>query len=171
MPKLSGFKQEAGQVNVQALTEEAGKLLRMSLDDLYATLGGQLFGVAPPSKVAGIISYLEAVRSASEARVLHSALSPVLSLQDWGSGLGVICEELKEEGVQFLSDRTAELREALNNEDLLHLADETTRSHIQIILMVVAAVLRLPRELETISVTVTAILLKQGLRNFCRGKE
>jgi hypothetical protein len=34
--------------------------------------------------------------------------------------------------------------------------------------MVVAAVLRLPRDLDTIAVTVTAILIKRGLRNFCR---
>jgi hypothetical protein len=34
--------------------------------------------------------------------------------------------------------------------------------------MVVAAVLRLPRVLDAIAVTVTAILLKQGLRDFCR---
>jgi hypothetical protein len=34
--------------------------------------------------------------------------------------------------------------------------------------MVVAAVLRLPRDLDTIAATVTAILIKRGLRNFCR---
>jgi hypothetical protein len=33
--------------------------------------------------------------------------------------------------------------------------------------MVVGAILKLPRQLEPISATVTAILLKQGLRNFC----
>jgi hypothetical protein len=38
-------------------------------------------------------------------------------------------------------------------------------------LMVVASVLRLPRELETVAATVTAILLKRGIRNFCRETE
>jgi hypothetical protein len=37
--------------------------------------------------------------------------------------------------------------------------------------MVVAAVLRLPRDVDTISVTITAILLQRGLRNFCREKD
>jgi hypothetical protein len=86
-------------------------------------------------------------------------------------GLGLICEDLMREGMRYLSETAEELREALNNDDLLHLSDETSRSHIQVILMVVAAVLRLPRDLDTISVTVTAILLKRGLRNFCREKD
>ena len=155
--------------DVQVLTEETVKLLRMSITDLYTTLGGQLLGAAPPSKVAGIMSYLGAVRSASDAKALHSGL-PVVALHDWGDGLAVICEELKQEGIRYLLETTDELREALNNEDLLQLSDETTPSHIQVILMVVAAVLRLPRVLDAIASTVTAILLKQGLRDFCRNR-
>jgi hypothetical protein len=144
-------------------------LLRMNIADLYTTLGGQLLGAAPPSKVAGIISYLGAVRSAADAKALHSDL-PVVALHDWGSGLAVICEELKQEGMRYLAQTTEELCEALNNDDLLQLSEETTPSHIQVILMVVAAVLRLPRVLDAIAVTVTAILLKQGLRDFCRDR-
>jgi hypothetical protein len=72
------------------------------------------------------------------------------------------------DGMRYLSGRAGELREALNNEDILRLADETSTAHIQVILMVVAAVLRLPRDLDTIAATITAILIKRGLRNFCR---
>jgi hypothetical protein len=157
------------RADVQLLTEETVKLLRMNVADLYATLGGQLLGAEAPSKVAGIMSYLAAARSASDAKALHNAL-PVVALQDWGDGLTVICEELKQEGIRYLSETSEELREALNNDDLLQLSDETTPSHIQVILMVVAAVLRLPRVLDAIAVTVTAILLKQGLRDFCRNR-
>jgi len=85
--------------------------------------------------------------------------------------LGVICEELKQGGIRYLSETTPELREALNNEDVLHLSEQPTHAHLQIILMVVASVLRLPRELETVAATVTAILLKRGIRNFCRETE
>jgi hypothetical protein len=157
------------RADVQVLTEETVKLLRMNVADLYTTLGGQLLGAEAPSKVAGIMSYLAAARSASDAKALHSAL-PVVALPDWGDGLAVICEELKQEGVRYLSETSEELREALNNDDLLRLSDETTPSHIQVILMVVAAVLRLPQVLDAIAVTVTAILLKQGLRDFCRNR-
>jgi hypothetical protein len=157
-----------GQLDIQAMTEEVNKLLPVDLDDLYATLGGQLLVVDPPTKVAGIISYLNAMRSASEARALYGALPSAPPSNEWGKGVGVICEELKQGGIRYLSETTKELREALKNEDLLHLSDQPTRSHLQIVLMVVAAVLRVPRELETLAATVTAILLKRGLREFCR---
>jgi hypothetical protein len=162
-------KNNPNRRDVQLLTEETVKLLRMNVADLYATLGGQLLGAAPPSRVAGIVTYLAAVRSASDAKALHSGLS-VVALHDWGDALAVICEELKKEGVCYLSETTDELREALNNEDLLLLSDEIASSHIQVILMVVAAVLRLPPVLDGVASTVTAILLKQGLRNFCRNR-
>jgi hypothetical protein len=157
------------RADVQVLTEETVKLPGMNVADLYATLGGQLLGAEAPSKVAGIMSYLAAARFASDAKALHSAL-PVVPLQDWSDGLAVICEELKREGIRYLAETSEELREALNNDDLLQLSDETTPSHIQVILMVVAAVLRLPRVLDTIAIAVTAILLKQGLRDFCRSR-
>ncbi|MGH7793440.1 MAG: hypothetical protein ACREQ2_00840 [Candidatus Binatia bacterium] len=158
-------------MNVQALSEETTKLLRMSLDALYTTLGGQLLGAALPSQVAGIMSYMAAVRSAADAKALHATLPAAFSLQDLGDGFGLICEELMREGMRYLSERAEELREALDNEDLLQLSDEPSRGHIQVILMVVAAVLRLPRDLDTIAVTVTAILVKRGLRKFCRERD
>jgi hypothetical protein len=160
-----------GQLEVQALTEEVNKLLPVDLDDLHATLGGQLLVVDPPSKVAGIMSYLAAMKSAAEAKALYQALPTAPSVYEWSRGLGVICEELKQGGIRYLSETTPELREALNNEDILHLSEQPTHTHLQIILMVVASVLRLPRELETVAATVTAILLKRGIRNFCRETE
>lgn len=157
-------------LDVQALTEETIKLLRINLDALYATLGGQLLGTVLPSNVAGIVSYLATVRSASEAKALHGDLPAALSLEDLSSGLGSIYENLVRGGMRYVSEAASELRKTLNNEDLLHLSDEINPSHAQVILMVVAAALRLPRYLDTISVTVTAILLKQGLRSFCQEK-
>jgi hypothetical protein len=168
MPDIRVVNQKSTNVDVQALAEESAKLLRMSLDALHTTLGGQLLGTAPPTKVAGIISYMGAVRSAADAKALHETLPAALSLQDLSDGFGAICEDLMREGMRYLSGRAGELREALSNEDILRLADETSTAHIQVILMVVAAVLRLPRDLDTIAATVTAILIKRGLRNFCR---
>lgn len=168
MPDIRVVNQKSTNVDVQALAEESAKLLRMSLDALHTTLGGQLLGTAPPTKIAGIISYMGAVRSAADAKALHETLPAALSLQDLSDGFGAICEDLMREGMRYLSGRAGELREALSNEDILRLADETSTAHIQVILMVVAAVLRLPRDLDTIAATVTAILIKRGMRNFCR---
>ena len=162
------IKEDSSQFDIGVLADEVIKLLRMNLDNLYTTLGGQLLGTAPPSTVAGIMSYLAAARSATEAKALHDTLPPFISAHDWGEGLGVICEELKQDGVRYVAGITQQLRQALNNEDLLHLAEDVSSSHIQVILMVVAAALRLPRPLDAISATITAILLKQGLRNLVK---
>ncbi len=168
MSAIWTVKKNSDQLNIEVLAEEVIKLLRMNLDNLYTALGAQLLGTASPSMVAGIVSYLAAVRSATEAKALHDTLPPFASIRDWGEGLGVICEELKQDGMRYLSEMAQELRHALDNEDLLQLADEVKSSHIQVIVMVVAAVLRMPRPLDTICVTITAILLKQGLRNFVK---
>jgi len=71
-------------------------------------------------------------------------------------------------GTSFVEEISQELRAALNdNEEILRMSEHTNPSSIHVILMVVGAILKLPRQLEPISATVTAILLKQGLRNFC----
>ena len=155
------------ELNIEDLTNEAMKLLRMEIDELYATLGGQLLARNLPSRVAGIVSYLSAVRSASEAKSFYEAL-PSVPVADWGGGMGVIYEELKQDGMRFLSDAKEELRKGLCNEDILRLSDQASHSTMQILIMVVGAIFRMPREFEPISVTVAVILFKLGLRNFCR---
>jgi hypothetical protein len=87
---------------------------------------------------------------------------------DWGKGLSVICEELKQDGTRYIAESAEELRKALGNEDILQLADDPSQPQLQILLMLVASVLKLPREMETVAATVTVILVKTGLRNFCR---
>lgn len=155
------------ELSIEELTDEAMQLLRMEVDELYATLGGQLLSRNLPTRAAGIVSYLSAVRSASEARSFYEALPSVPSLTDWGGGLGVIYEELKREGMRFLTEVRGELKKGLCNEEILRLTDQVNRSAVQIVIMVVGAIFRMPREFEPISVTVAAILFKTGLRNFC----
>jgi len=159
------------EINVEVLANEAIKLLRMEIDDLYATLGGQLLGQNLPTRVAGVVSYLSALRSASDAKSFYEALPPGPALTEWSSGLGVIYEELKKDGIRFMERVNEDLRKAVCNEDILHLSATVNRSTMQVVVMVVGATLRMPREFEPISVTVAAILFKLGLRNFCRRNE
>jgi hypothetical protein len=161
-------KLDVRPVDIQHLTNDASKLFPLSLDDLYATLGCQLLAYALPSKVAGIVSYLAAVRSASEARVLFEGLRPTAAMIDWGKGLSVICEELKQDGTRYIADAAQELRNALDSEDIFRLADDPSGPQLQILSMLIASVLKLPRDMEAIAATVTVILIKAGVRNFCR---
>jgi len=159
------------EINIEVLTDEALKLLRLEVDDLHATLGGQLLARNLPTRVAGVVSYLSALRSASEAKSFYKALPSGPSLTEWASGLGVIYEELKRDGMRFMDQVQEDLRRAVCNEDILRLSGTVNRSTMQVVVMVVGATLRMPREFEPISVTVAAILFKLGLRNFCRQNE
>lgn len=155
------------ELTIEVLTDEAMRLLSMQLDDLYATLGGQLLPRALPTRVAGMVSYLSAVRSVAEAKSFYELLPSETALTEWGRGLGVIYEGLKQDGMNLLREASADLRKALCNEDIFHLSDQINRSTVQIVVMVVGAAMRLPRELDAICATVAVILLKRGLRDFC----
>jgi hypothetical protein len=161
-------ERDARPVNIQDLTHDAGKLLSLSVDDLYTTLGCQLLVYQLPSKAAGIVSYILAARSVAEAKALFGALAPAAAMTDWGAGLSVVCEELKQDGTRYIAASADELRKALDSEDILRLADDPSQAQLQILLMLVASILKLPRDLETIAATVTVILVKAGLRNFVR---
>lgn len=162
---MAAKEQELG---IETLTDEGMKMLRLEIGDLYATLGGQLLTRSLPTRAAGIVSYMSAVRSAFEAKTLYEALPSGEALTDWGRGLEVIYEGLQQDGMRFFQEVNEDLRKALCNEDILHLTDVVNRSAMHIVVTVVAAALRLPREFDPIAVTVSTILFKLGLRNFCR---
>jgi hypothetical protein len=155
-------------VNVDELADEAERLMRMEIDQLYAILGAQMLGQAAASRVAGIVSYLAAMRNASQAKSFYDVLSAESFLTELGKGTVLIYEDLKREGMQHFSEASEDLRKTLcTNRDILKLADEESQSVIGILITVVSAALRLPRKVESVSVTITAILCKIGLRNFC----
>jgi hypothetical protein len=54
------------------------------------------------------------------------------------------------------------------NEDIIALADDINGSSMQILVMIVGAILKMPAQFESISATLAAILCKSGLRDFCR---
>ncbi len=153
---------------IEILTEEAMKLLRVGVDELFATLGGQLLWRNLPSRTAGMITYLSAVRSASEATLLFEQLAGGPNLPECVKGLNKIYEELREEGIRFFRENAGDLQKAVCNDEMLRLSTEINRSTMQIVIMVVGATLRMPRELDPVAVTLANILVKIGLQNFCR---
>ena len=161
-------KAKPNEIDIELLADEGMRLLRLEVDELCASLGLQLLAHRSPSRTAGIVSYLSAIRSASAAKFFHEGLPVPSAPGEWGSGLSVIYEELKRDGMEFLDEAGEDLRKALGNDDVLRLADQVNRSTIQVVMMIVAACLRLPRASEPIAATVSAILFKEGLRNFCR---
>ena len=157
------------ELGIELLTDEAMKLLRLEIGELYATLGGQLLVQNDPTRVAGIVSYLSAVRSASWAKTFYEKLPSGPALGEWGRGLGTIYEELKQNGMDYFGDVSGDARKALCNEDILRLPEPINRSTMEIIVTVVEAALRIPRETDALAATIASIIVKLGLRNFCRG--
>jgi len=156
------------ELSIEALTEEAMQLLRMELSSLYVSLGAQLLGHNHPTHVAGIVSYLSAMRSVSQAKGFYHFLPSGESTAEWGTGLAVILDELRKEGMSFVEEMREELQKALCHEDIVRLCDSIDRPTMQMVVTVVGAALRMPREFDPICATVAAVVLGIGLRNFCR---
>ncbi len=167
MAVAEGIDGKGKEVSIEKLTDEAMKLLRMELDELYVTLGSQLLARDFPSRTAGIASHLFALRDGSVQGRRFMVPSSESTLTEWKKRSGEIYDELRQDGRGYLADTREGLRKALCNDDILSLSDHVNRSILQIIVVLVSGTLRMPVELEPIAVTVSAILVKIGLRNFC----
>jgi hypothetical protein len=144
------------------------QLLPMGLEELYMILGAQLLVSAKPTRVAGIMTYLSAARKAKEAKELYATLPVTPTASDWSAGLDTIYNELIRDGIQFIDDVKQDLRRGVCNEDIFALSDKMDSSSMQIVVMVIGAVLKMPPQFENISAVLAAILYKVGLREFCR---
>ncbi len=167
MPRADGRNERANDVSIDKLTDQAIKLIGMELDELYVTLGSQLLARDLPSRTAEVMSDLFAFRSLSEQKSRYTVPLSDSPPNGWRKRLGEIYDELRQDGRGYLADISQDLRKALCNDDILSLSDHVDRSTLQIIVVIVSGTLRMPVELEPISVTVSAILVKIGLRNFC----
>jgi hypothetical protein len=153
---------------IEELTTEAMQLLPMGLEELYMILGAQLLVSAKPTRVAGIMTYLSAARKAKEAKELYATLPATPTPSDWSAGLDTIYNELIRDGIQFIDDIKQDLRRGVCNEDIFALSDKMDSSSMQIVVMVIGAVLKMPPQFENISAVLAAILYKVGVREFCR---
>ena len=154
--------------SIEELTAEAMQLLPMGLEELYMILGSQLLVSAKPTRVAGIMTYLSAARKAKEAKELYATVPVTPTPADWSAGLESIYNQLIRDGIEFIEEVKPELRRGVCNEDIFALSDKVDNSSMQIVVMVIGAVLKMPPQFENISAVLAAILYKVGLREFCR---
>ena len=154
--------------SIEELTAEAMQLLPMGLEELYMILGSQLLVSAKPTRVAGIMTYFSAARKAKEAKELYATVPVTPTAADWSAGLESIYNELIRDGIEFIEEVKPELRRGVCNEDIFALSDKVDNSSMQIVVMVIGAVLKMPPQFENISAVLAAILYKVGLREFCR---
>jgi hypothetical protein len=158
---------EVSENDMEQLSEQAMTLLTMEIDDLYASLGGQLLGHNMPLRAVGIVTYLSGVRRFSVAKTFLESLPATPGLTELNEGLRIIYEELRRDGIRFLTEVSADLRDVLCREEIVRLSDHVTASSMRVIIALTSSGLKLPRQLDPIAATVTAIILKLGLRGFC----
>ncbi len=154
------------ELTIEELTAEAMQLLTVGLEELYVVLGCQLMGAARPARIAGWVSHQSAFKNFIESRQRYEPFTLGADLIEWGRSFNVMYEELKGDGIRFIAAAKEELTKGLCNKEILDLANEITSSTMQIIVLIVAAVLKLPRQIEAVSATVAAIVCKAGLREF-----
>ena len=148
-----------------ALVDSAMKLFSVDTNDLYAVLGMQLLACAKPTRAAGIVTFLSAIRQANQAVNFIDILRP--DLIERGEWFEVVHEELKRDGVRYLADMSGELRKTLCKEEILRLSDQLTPSNLHVIIMLVGAALKVSTQFDSICATIAVLILKNGLRNLC----
>jgi len=148
-----------------ALVDSAMKLFSVETNDLYAVLGMQLLACAKPTRAAGIVTFLSAIRQANRAVNFIDILRP--DLIENGEWFDVVHEELKRDGVRYLADVSGELRKALCSDEILRLSDQLSPSNLHVIIMLVGAALKVSTQFDSICATVAVLILKNGLRNLC----
>jgi hypothetical protein len=140
---------------IEDLTRDALKLLSFELDDLYAILGCQLLAAAPPTRVAHMLVWLVDLRKTE---------SPA---DEWISRGEKIRNDLQCDGTSFVDSIKEDLRKSLCTKDILDLTGDIDESKMQILIMLVSAILKIPPQLESISATLAAMFCKSMLREVC----
>ena len=155
------------ELTIEELTSEAMKLLAIGLEELYVVLGCQLLGYSRPSRVAGIMSHQLALKKMIETTEMYEPLS-FKDVADWGRKFELMYDELKQDGARFLGAARQNLQNALCTEEILAFSDNINPGNMQIIVLMIAAVLKMPPQVESVAATVAAILCKSGLKTFCK---
>jgi hypothetical protein len=154
------------ELTIEELTAEAMQLLTLRVDELYAVLGCQLTGATRPARVAELVSHQIALKSLIESQGNYASLLSGTALPDWARRFNFLYDELEQEGIGFLNAAREELCKGIGNQEIFDLSNEITSSTMQIIVLIVTAVLKLPRQMEAVSATVAAIVCKSRLREF-----
>jgi len=154
--------------DIEALTREALNLLSLEIDELYTVLGYQLLASAPPARTAGIMTQLRELRKANRARRQAETPPSEAAMDEWMNGVEEICRDLRRDGGRFIDTMRQDLKKGLCNKDVLDLINDVDESKMQILIMIVSAILKIPAQFESISATLAAMFCKSLRNEVCR---
>jgi hypothetical protein len=147
------------ELNIDELTAEAMRLLDVGLDDLYAVLGCQLMGVARPARAADLLRHERSLPGIAAGE--QAAAAAVAG--EWRRSLAALFDELRQDGMRFVAAAAEEISRGLSGRELMELTHEINNASMQVILLIVVAVLKLPRQIEAVCATVAAIFCKTAM--------
>lgn len=154
--------------DIETLAREALKLLSLEMDELYTVLGCQLLASAPPIRVANIMTHVRQLRRGSKTRTQDGPPSSEASGNEWMNGVEQVCNDLKIDGLKFVETMREELKKGLCNKDIVDLANDVDESKMQILIIIISAILKIPAQFDSISATLAAMFSKSLLKEVCR---
>jgi hypothetical protein len=119
-------------------------------------------GAARPVQVAELVTHRSALRDVVSSRSCHQSPAAQAALINWGRSFNSTVEELKQNGMRFVAAIQEELAQGVCGRPIIDLLDEINSAIMEVIVSIVAAVLRLPAQIEAVSATVAAIFCKSG---------
>lgn len=151
---------------IEELTREALGLLSFNLEDLYTVLGCQLLGAAPPARAAQVMTSLVKLASLPELRGSEANATPVICA--WSREIEDIARDLKRDGSRFIDEMKEDFRRSLCTREILDLTEDIDASRMQILILLISAVVKMPPAFESISATLAAMFCKSLLREMCQ---
>jgi len=155
-------------LTIDELAAQAMQLLTFSLVELYAVLGLQLVCYSQPARLAALINCHTTVRRTLDGELCYSSMGIAHPISDLSRGLDAVYEELEQEGMRFVAALREELCKLLCTPETLELADRTTASSMQVLVLLIAGALRMSPQTESLAATIAAIVCKSGLKDFCQ---
>jgi hypothetical protein len=158
----------------ESLVREGNQLLAYNRDQIVDMLGLQLLAGREPRVALSIAQSLSISAFLGEPRRRAELLPSEGLLPESLSALGDILREGKEAANAFIRDSSPLLRKALctgSGECQPNVAEVVDRGSevLQVLIPLVANALSIPPTLPSIAVTFSVLLVKTGLRQFCRG--
>jgi hypothetical protein len=105
--------------------------------------------------------------SRAYARLARRSAQTESPADEWISRGEKIRNDLQCDGTSFVDSIKEDLRKSLCTKDILDLTGDIDESKMQILIMLVSAILKIPPQLESISATLAAMFCKSMLREVC----
>ena len=153
---------------IEELTRDALELLSFDLEDLYAVLGCQLLGAATPTRAAQVMTSLANLATRSELKEWQGMIADTAVACASSQGVENIARDLRRDGSRFIDEMREDFRRSLCTKEILDLTENINASRMQILILLISAVVKMPPQFESISATLAAMFCKSLLCEICQ---